>query len=74
MTDQSTKTKEALAIASFVVATTIALSCLILEPRGQIDSSALWAVAQFLVMCSSLLEISAAVEKLMNHWNHHAKN
>ena len=73
MNDQSIKTKEALSVASFVVATVIALFCLIVEPMGQIDSSALWAVAQFLVMCCSLLEISAAVEKLMKHW-HNEKN
>lgn len=70
MNSQSTKTKEALAIASFVVAAMIAMYCLTVPPRGKIDSSALWAVAQFLVMCCSLLEISATIEKLMNHWHH----
>lgn len=68
MSEQSVKTKEALAIASFVVSVIIALFCLIIPPRGVIDSSALWAVAQFLVFCCSLLEISATVEKLMRHF------
>ena len=75
MTDTpSTRTKEALAIASFVVATMIAAYCLIVPPHGVIDSSALWAIAQFLVMCCSLLEISATVEKLMRHWHHEKGN
>ena len=57
--------KEALAIASFIVATIIVIFCLIVPPRGEIDSSALWAAAQFLVMCCSLLEIQATIEKFL---------
>lgn len=59
------ETKKALAIASFIVASIIALASLCIPPEGEIDSSALWAIAQFLVMVCTLLGIDATLQKFM---------
>jgi hypothetical protein len=55
-----------LAAASFVVAAFIAIAALFLPPRGVIDSSALWAIAQFLIMCCTVLGIDVELEKFLH--------
>lgn len=59
-------TKQILACGSFAVAAVIAVVSLFIPPKGEIDSSALWAVAQFLVMVCTLLELQASIEKFVN--------
>lgn len=59
------ETKNFLAVAAFIVATIIALASLTIPPEGVIDSSALWAIAQFLVMVCTLLGIDATLQKFM---------
>lgn len=59
------ETKNFLAVAAFIVATIIALASLAIPPEGVIDSSALWAIAQFLVMVCTLLGIDATLQKFM---------
>lgn len=58
-------TKQILAAASFAVAAIIAIASLFIPPKGEIDSSALWAIAQFLVMVCTLLELQASIEKFL---------
>lgn len=59
------ETKNFLAVAAFIVASIIALASLTIPPEGVIDSSALWAIAQFLVMVCTLLGIDATLQKFM---------
>lgn len=62
----SLNTKQILACGSFTMAAVIAVVSLFIPPKGKIDSSALWAVAQFLVMVCTLLELQASIEKFLN--------
>ncbi len=54
-----------LAAMAFVVAAAIAILSLFIPPEGCIDSSALWGIAQFLVMCCTILGIDAELEKFL---------
>ena len=65
------ETKKVLAVAAFCVATFIAIVSLFIEPYGIIDTSALWAVCQFLIMACTLLGIDATLIKYMQA---HEKN
>lgn len=53
------------AFLAFVVAAFIAIMSLFIPPKGVIDTSALWAVAQFLIMCCTILGIEAELEKFL---------
>lgn len=55
-----------IALAAFIVAAFIAIASLFIPPNGEIDSSALWAIAQFLVMCCTVLGIDAEFEKFLH--------
>lgn len=57
------------AFLAFVVAAFIAIMSLFIPPHGVIDSSALWAVAQFLIMCCTILGIEAELEKFLFKFN-----
>lgn len=57
--------KLVLAFLAFVVAAAIAILSLFIPPEGVIDSSALWGIAQFLVMCCTILGIDAELEKFL---------
>lgn len=55
-----------IALLAFVVAAFLAIVSLFIPPEGKIDSSALWAIAQFLVMCCTVLGIDAEFEKFLH--------
>jgi hypothetical protein len=57
--------KLVLAFLAFVVAAAIAILSLFIPPEGVIDTSALWGIAQFLVMCCTILGIDAELEKFL---------
>jgi len=58
--EKNVKLQERLAVASFTVGVVISLACLFLvDPIGSITTSAMSIVGQFLVLCGSLLGISA---------------
>lgn len=54
-----------IAFAAFLVAAFLAIASLFIPPEGMIDSSALWAVAQFLVMCCTILGIDVEFKKFI---------
>lgn len=54
-----------IAFAAFIVAAFLAIASLFIPPEGVIDSSALWAVAQFLVMCCTILGIDVEFKKFI---------
>lgn len=61
--------KLAIAFAAFVVAAFIAVASLFIPPEGVVDSSALWAIAQFLVMCCTVLGIDVEFKKFLAKMN-----
>lgn len=58
-----------IAFAAFLVAAFLAIASLFIPPEGIIDSSALWAVAQFLVMCCTILGIDVEFKKFIARVN-----
>lgn len=54
-----------IAFCAFLVASFLAIASLFIPPEGVIDSSALWAVAQFLVMCCTILGIDVEFKKFI---------
>lgn len=58
-----------IAASAFIVAAFLAIASLFIPPSGVIDSSALWAVAQFLVMCCTILEIDVKFKKFLARAN-----
>lgn len=62
-----------LAFLAFVVAAAIAILSLFIPPEGIIDSSALWGIAQFLVMCCTILGIDAELDKFLEKIKHNEK-
>lgn len=63
-------TKAILAIGAFFVASFIAIAALFIPPQGIIDSSALWCVAQFLVMCCTILGIDVTLQRFITKYSH----
>lgn len=59
-----------IAASAFIVAAFLAIASLFIPPSGVIDSSALWAVAQFLVMCCTILGIDVEFKKFLAKANH----
>lgn len=59
-----------IAFAAFLVAAFLAIASLFIPPEGVIDSSALWAVAQFLVMCCTILGIDVEFKKFIARTTH----
>lgn len=62
-------TKPLLAIGAFLVASFIAIAALFIPPEGIIDTSALWCVAQFLVMCCTILGIDVTLQRFLHSLN-----
>lgn len=58
-----------IAASAFIVAAFLAIASLFIPPSGVIDSSALWAVAQFLVMCCTILGIDVEFKKFLARAN-----
>ena len=56
--------KSALATASFVVAVLLTFAALILPPPGEIDSSVLLVVAQFLILTATLLGVEGFAKEV----------
>lgn len=54
-----------IAFCAFLVASFLAIASLFIPPEGEIDSSVLWAVAQFLVMCCTILGIDVEFKKFI---------
>lgn len=61
--------KLAIAFAAFVVAAFIAVASLFIPPEGVVNTSALWAIAQFLVMCCTVLGIDVEFKKFVAKMN-----
>lgn len=59
-----------IAASAFIVAAFLAIASLFIPPSGVIDSSALWAVAQFLVMCCTILGIDVEFKKFLAKASH----
>jgi uncharacterized membrane protein (GlpM family) len=59
-----------IAFCAFLVASFLAIASLFIPPSGVIDSSALWAVAQFLVMCCTILGIDVEFKKFVAKIDH----
>lgn len=57
--------KLVIAFCAFLVASFLAIASLFIPPEGVIDSSALWAVAQFLIMCCTILGIDVEFKKFI---------
>ena len=59
----STKIQGGLAIASFCVGTLIACVCLfVIDPLGDIETSAISLVSEFLILCGALLGAKVAFD------------
>ncbi len=58
-----TRLQGAIAIASFSAGVGIAAVCLFLiEPRGQIDTSAMSIVSELLILCGAVLGVKASYD------------
>ena len=69
MTDRERRLRiqSVMAIISFSVGTIIACACLFLvEPLGQIETSAISVTSEFLILAGALLGISASFDTKMN--------
>lgn len=61
--------KEWLAIASFTMGSIISIVCLcFIPPLGEIASSAISIVSEFLVLCGALLGISASFDNKLKQF------
>ena len=56
--------KAFLAVFSLVVAALLSVWAMLLPPQGEVDSSILMLVAQFLVFAATLLGLGDAVDKI----------
>ena len=70
-----TRLQGQLAVASFACGVIIALVCLfIIEPKGEISSSAISIVSELLVLCGALLGIKVGYDTKMQRFENRIQN